>query len=75
MDAVTRTPLQRWHGAHDRLGMTGVHAGDRDVADDLTRLHAHEVDRPWHRVRVGDGLRDVGERAALLGAYRRMVKP
>ena len=55
--------------------MTGVPAGDRHVANDLTGLHAHEVNRAQHRLRVGDGLRDTGERTALSWhVCRRMVK-
>ena len=41
-------------------------AGHGDVAHDLALLHAHEVDGAEHRLRLGDRLGDVGERAPLL---------
>jgi hypothetical protein len=66
-NAVDRHALEGAHRAHDPLGVAGVHAGDRHVADDIVRFHAHEVDRPEHRLRLGDGVRDPRERAALLG--------
>ena len=65
-DAVDADALQLAHRLDDRLGVRGVHARDRHVADDLLGLHPHEVDRAEHRLGVRDRTRDPGERTALL---------
>ena len=65
--AVDAHPLEVAHRAHNCLRMARVHTGDRHVAHDLPRLHANEIDRTQHRVRVCDGIGDARERAAPQG--------
>ena len=66
-DAVNPHAVEVTHRAHHRLGVRGVHAGDRHVTNDLMRLDAHEVDGAEHRLRIRDRPGDARERAALLG--------
>ena len=66
-DAVDTDALQLAHRPHDRLGVSGIHARDRHIANDLLGLHPHEIDRAEHRLGVRDRASDPSERTALLG--------
>ena len=70
-DAVDLHAVEVADRSHDRLGVLGVPARHRHVADDHVALDADEVDRPEHRVGVGDRVRHARERIALL----RQVQP
>ena len=65
-DTVDTDALQLAHRPHDRLGVSGVNARDRHIADNLLGFHPHEIDRSEHRLGIGDRASDPGERAALL---------
>ena len=73
-DTVDANARQRAYRSHDRLGVGGVHARDRDIANDPMGFHPHEIDRPEHRLSVRDRMSDPGERPPCWGMCKRIVK-
>jgi len=65
-DSLDRDVVQASNGLHDGLAVRRVYACNGDIADRLTSLGPHEVDRAKDRAGLADGAGDPGERSGSL---------